>query len=782
MRRRSLSGGAIALTLIAAATLLGASAARAAAPSIGGVWASAVFSNSGRLSAEVNPNGLFSTYHFDYITKAAYDANVAAAKDPFSAAARIPSVADANIGSGTSFLTVTQLLFGLQADTAYRYRIVTKNTATSTGPTQAFLTQIVPSGTDSCANATAREQSAAKNSEVADCRGWEMVSPIDKNGGEVAGPGGLYGGGVLQAAAQGGSVTYGSEASFAGGQGAPPASQYLAGRTGGGWSTENLTAPIFSGTYDAVDQGVPYQLFSADLARGVLLNGDHCRGEGEGCAVANPPLAGTDAPAGYQDYYLGEGGAFGALLGAANAGFLVLEPAEFDLSFAGSSPDLRHPVLSSCAALTANATEVPTGGGCDASKQNLYEYSSGGGLTLVNLLPAQTSGTPGAALAAQSGAVSSDGSHVYFTEEGNLYLRASGQTKQADTDAGGGGSFETAAADGSVAFFTKAEHLWRYLTSTGHATDLTPSGGVKGVLGTDAAGTYVYYQDAAALHLWRSGTTTTVAPGAEAAEEGDYPPTTGTARVSADGTHLLFVSKERLSGYDNTDLNTKGPDSEAFLYDASGAGSLTCVSCNPTNGRPIGSSTILGSIPNGTVEGSTNFYKPRVLSANGHRVFFDSEDSLGLADTDNAPDAYQWEAQGEGSCTRVGGCISLISSGRAAGGAGFVDASADGSDAFFITDGSLAKADPGATDLYDARVGGGFVEPPPAIICEGDACQPLPSPPVDPTLTTLLAGPGNPGVRYPKSKRKGCKKGFAKRKGKCVRKGTGRQSKRGRGR
>jgi hypothetical protein len=760
-RRRSLRGCAIALGAIA---LLGMSAppANAAAPSIANTWASAVFSTSARLSAEVNPNGSFTTYHFDYITRSAYEANVAAAKEPFTGAFRIPSASDANIGSGSSPVTVTQLLSGLAPDTAYRYRVVAKNSATTTGTPHAFATQASGGGP-----------------VLADSRGWEMVSPVDKNGGEVVAPGGLFGGGVTQAAAQGGALTYGSAASFAGGQSAPPASQYIAGRVSGGWSTENITQPIFSGTYDAGDEGVPYQLFSGDLGRAILLNGDHCRGEGTNCAVANPPLAGTDAPAGYQDYYLREGG-FTALLGAANAGFLTIPPARFDVSFAGASPDLGHAVLSTCAALTANATQVALGEGCNPAKQNLYEYSPGGGLTLVNLLPGETTGTPGAAPAAQSGAVSEDGSRVYFSDEGNLYLRAGGQSRLVAEEA----AFQTASADGSQAFYTKEEHLYRYSTAgAGTGTDLTPSGGVKGVLGADAAGASVYYQDAAALKLWHTATTT-VAPGAEAARASDWPPTTGTARVSSDGTHLLFVSKARLGEYDNTDLSTKEADSEVYLYDATGTGTLTCVSCNPTLGRPAGSSSIPGSVPNGEAEGSTDSYKPRVLSSNGRRVFFDSADALALSDTDNAPDAYQWEAQGEGSCAKAGGCIGLISDGRSAGGGRFIDASADGSDAFFLTEGSLVGADPGAVDLYDARVGGGFGEPTEPLACEGDACQPLPSPPVDPTLTTLLAGPGNPPVRFPKAK---CPKGKVKHKGKCVKKRAadkrkGRHVKRGRGR
>ena len=133
-----------------------------------------------------------------------------------------------------------------------------------------------------------------------------------------------------------------------------------------------------------------------------------------------------------------------------------------------------------------------------------------------------------------------------------------------------------------------------------------------------------------------------------------------------------------------------------------------------------------------------------------------------------ATDVYQWEAEGKGSCAKAGGCISLISSGRSTGGATFVDASADGADVFFITDDSLVARDPGAIDLYDARVGGGFSEPTPPIPCEGDACQFLPSEPVDPTLTTLLTGPGNPKVHFGKR----CKPGFVTRKGKCVKQGS----------
>ena len=166
-----------------------------------------------------------------------------------------------------------------------------------------------------------------------------MVSPVDKNGGSVTAAGTVAGGGVLQAAADGDSVTYSSAFSFGpGAQSAPAGSQYLATRNPDGWSTENLTVPIVSGSFGPDPNGVPYQLFSTDLARGLLLNGLHCRAELGACPVANPPLAGTDAPVGYQNYYLREGCRLRGAARRRRRRRLQIGPAHFDLAFAGASP------------------------------------------------------------------------------------------------------------------------------------------------------------------------------------------------------------------------------------------------------------------------------------------------------------------------------------------------------------------------------------------------------------------------------------------------------------
>jgi hypothetical protein len=571
-----------------------------------------------------------------------------------------------------------------------------------------------------------------------DSRGWEMVSPVEKNGGEVQGFGANAGGDVLQAAADGETATFSSASSFGGeAQGAPVASQYISRRTGSGWITEDVTLPTVSGAYGEEPAGVPYRLFSGDLARGLLLNGQSC---------AEQP----DCPGGYS-------------LRQSAGGALTPSPEEPDLRFAGASPDLRHVILSTCAALTPDATEIPEGEGCDPTARNLYEWSNGQ-LALINLLPGESHGTPFASLPVQSGAVSEDGSRVYWTLPGGpLYLREAGATRQLDEALSG--EFQIATPDGAFAFFIKDEHLYRYEAVTGKSTFffLAPGGvgagfgGLLGLVGISRDGSHIYYVGGNGSLYLRHGEIDTLV--AASADPSNYPPAIGTARVSDDGTRLAFLSSAPLTGYDNTDRDTGAPDSEVFLFDATangGAGKLTCVSCNAEGVAPIGPSSIPGAIANGAGPYGTLAYKPRVLTDGGNRLFFDSRDALVTQDTNNDDDVYEWEAQGTGSCAQAGGCLQLISSGRSEDGASFVDASANGRDAFFLTDGSLVESDPGAIDLYDAREGGGFPVPPKPIPCEGDACQPLPSPPEDPTPGTLVPTEGNPPVRFPP---KACQKG-----------------------
>lgn len=719
------------------------SAGAAAPPQVDSSWVTEVTASGVSLRALINPEGAATRYRFEYLTEAAYGANLKADGDGFAGAATIPAGGEAVVGSGTVPVQVSQHVGGLTPLTPYRYRVRAINAeGTTFGPEHGFTTQ-----------ATSQVFS------LLDGRGWEMVSPVDKNGGAIESVG-TAAPRVFQAAVDGGSVTYGSAFSFGVPAGAPPGSQYLSRRGGSGWTSTNISLPLLSGSFGDDPTITPYQLFAPDLSSALVLNGRRCRGEEGECAVANPPLPGSGAPAGFVNYYRRDAtGGFSALLTEADLAPSPVSAASFEVTLAAASTDLEHAVLSTCAALTPTATEVTTGpDSCDPAEPNLYERSAAG-LELVNVLPGETQSDPGAEIAAQGLSISADGSRVYWVDRdtGGLYLHVRGEGSIAvDDGVGGGGVFETASAGGSIAYFSKAGHLYRFDLATEAATDLTPGGGLEGVLGASADGSYVYYEDGSGIRQWHAGTSQ---PVAAAGDPSNYPATTGTARVSGDGKHLLFLSSASLTGYDNAGK------AEVFLFGLPPGGSgakLVCVSCNPTGERPLGRSSIPGAVANGTGPDAIAVYKPRALSANGNRVFFDTADALVVQDTNFATDAYEWEANGVGNCAEVRGCIGLIGSGRSEEGSSFVDASASGGDAFFLTDASLVAADPGLVDLYDAREGGGFPVPSPPLPCNGDACQPLPVAPEDPTPGTLVPNSGNP-VPVAKKKQKRHKKKHRKR-------------------
>jgi hypothetical protein len=178
-------------------------------------------------------------------------------------------------------------------------------------------------------------------------------------------------------------------------------------------------------------------------------------------------------------------------------------------------------------------------------------------------------------------------------------------------------------------------------------------------------------------------------------------------------------------------------------------------------------------------------YQDRYLLDSG-RLFFDALDALVPQDSNGAMDVYQYEPPGVGDCATSSsiyssgsdGCVGLISSGTSSLESAFFDASENGDDAFFVTAAQLSYRDTdSAYDVYDARVGGGEVEPVKPVECLGDACQSFVEAPNDPTPDSLtFQGPGSlltPAVKpasthsTPKKATK-CTKGKKLVKGKCV--------------
>jgi len=669
------------LLLALSVTLCLGTAAAASPPAIPEAWVTEVTATSAQLRAAIDPEGFSTTYRFEYLTEAAYEANLKAnpSGDGFEGAALVPTSGSAPVGGGSQPLGVVQHIGSLAPLTAYRYRpVATSSGGTTPGPERVLRTE------------------APTNVTVPlDGRGWEMVSPVDKTGGGVGTPESIFGGGDFQAGATGGSFTFSSPSSFGVAAGAPPASQYLSSRGGGGWASANVSGPTESGGYGDQPDGSPFRLFSEDLSRAVMLKASRCA------------VAGTCPPS----YSLWQGGSLSSL------------PTKPGLSFEGASPDLSHLVF--------------------RANSGLYE-SSGGALETV-------SATPGARLAASVGAVSADGHRVYFSigEDGPLFLGEPGGPSVPLPGTSGGAAFQAASAAGSVALYLVGSTLYRYSAASESSQPL--GSGVSGVLGISPEGDVVYFQDAAGLKRWQGGATTMILAGAEAALATDYPPATATARVSADGAHLAFLSAAEVPPFDNIDANTGLPDAQLYLYGPPPGGSaprLVCASCNPTGERPTGPTSIPGAVVNGSIVA----YRPRVLSGSDNRVFFDTRDRLVTGDSDSRSDVYEWEAAGEGTCAEPEGCVGLVSGGRSSGGS-FVDASVDGGDVFFTSEESLVGADPGAIDVYDYRAGGGFPEAPSPIACNGDACQPLPSAPEDPSPGTLVTHAGNPLPSYLKPKK-----------------------------
>jgi hypothetical protein len=290
-------------------------------------------------------------------------------------------------------------------------------------------------------------------------------------------------------------------------------------------------------------------------------------------------------------------------------------------------------------------------------------------------------------------------------------------------------------------------------------------------------------------------------------------------RVSPNGRWLAFMSSGDLTGNDTRDAVSGAPDEEVYLYDAS-SNTLACASCDPTGARPVGVNGLSGPVAS-TVPGwekytggaydNGNVYQPRFLSNSG-RLFFDSKDALVPLDVNGVVDVYEYEPEGVpagehacGSASGSGsvvfkpahgfeaegrrgeegaGCVALISSGTSPEESTFLDASETGGDVFFTTSSKLAPQDfDHAYDIYDAQECTSVIpcapvpaEQPPPCETEG-SCRAAPAP--QPSIygapsSATFNGTGNliqtpPSSVAPHTKKAAkCRKGFVKKKGRCV--------------
>jgi hypothetical protein len=693
------------------------------APVVGQESAAEVGTSEAKLGVLVQPGGIQTTYRFEYDTH-----EYKQGEGPHGVSVPYP---EGSAGEGFSSRVVWASAKGLLPGTTYYYHAVATNgLGTVTGPDQSFTTATVAQAT--CPNETFRSGFSA---DLPECRAYELVTPPGESSAQPDTrtehindyeEENEYIGGLPDnlAASDGSRFAYEAAEVMPGSQSA--GLEFVATRGPSGWTSEDaLPLRPYTGnrcTFDLAAQTNVLK-YSPDLTQALILDNktvggyslefaQSCRGENVE-VVSNEPfeqnlLARDDEDGSYQ------------LVNLTPAG-VAPEPAEL----IAASADLNVVVFSERAKLTPEA---------QAGAVNLYEWREGA-VHLVKLeLPS------GAPVSGSVAFLSADGSDLFFTANGNLYMRVDGQrTVQVDearggSGPGGGGGLTAISADGTQVFFIdeatsgltsdtvagSGMNLYRYDTSTDQLSDLTPVDNANAELTSISEdGSYVYFtsdgvqsgsqanqfgETAQAgqpnLYLDHKGTITFLMD----AKLMMHPPAGGsTFAIAQNGAFLAFNSTSSLTDYDNNG------DYEIYLYSAA-ANRFECASCNPSGEAPTNNGANVGD--KGVVLGIV----PHQVSDNG-QVFFETNEALLPRDTNGQSDTYEFDYNSG---------LHLISPGVGSGPSVLLDASVSGDDVFFLTPQSLVPQDSfqEARKIYDARLDGGFPETalPPACTT-ADACR-----------------------------------------------------------
>lgn len=577
---------------------------------------------------------------------------------------------------------------------------------------------------DACDNAALRAQN--NSTELPDCRAYEMVSPSYKGGFPV-----------LPGTASVGSdetiVSYQSRGAFAGNAQGNPTSTYHAKRSTAGWLTSSLDPP--AETY------------------GISLDGQ----------VGQPVIDESNDLRWslWKMYLLEEGEAsIGFWLRGPNGAFTRMGDANGPggrLSVRGASAtDLSHIVVSSGTSGSASATAQYeyVGTGNDGpprptSIDNLGERTPGeicmrnvsddgrvivfvsgcnGGITQVWARVAGTAtvavsrsectrpfghpdGTCNGVSAAEYAGAAADGSRVFFTTDQQLVNGDIDQTSDlyacdipagVPAPVGSSNACSTLAQVSGIASGAQVVSVPVVSKDGSRVYFIAAGAALADNLGVNGAAPVAGQPN---LYLWAkdaahpAGQVKFVA-GLDANDVG-VPDDRSGPQLTSDMRYLVFTTA--------TALVTGGPSADTdgardvYRYDSK-THEIARVSTSVVGGG--GNGVGFDVFPNGAS------FLPAMMSADGSTVVFDSAEALSASDTNGVTDVYRWRD----------GQVSLIS----AGGGNAVGVTPSGRDIFFTTNASVLAADGDAvTDIYTARIGGGFDPPRPPALCSGDGCQGL---------------------------------------------------------
>jgi hypothetical protein len=724
-------------------------------------------------------------YHFDYVSQKQFEAP--GAEGGFAKAAHTP---DESAGFGNTVQYVGADLPGLSPGETYRFRLVASSTAPGnpvvTGEEQSLTVPVLLAGAGApaggCPNEAVR---AGLSARLPDCRAFEQLTPVDKEGAkEIFNYGGASGQEGVLPAEDGNRVELGEQVVAWGSQPRDGQSPYFFSRGAAGWLTTAGAAQPEAG----ISSYTP-KLYSPDLGE-VALEASWSTGPGGEASevefkqgpVGGPYTLMASVPT-------AEAGTAGGGTAQVGQGF----------GWVASSSDFSKLVLQVGDHHLCEAATGTTGG------DYLYEYAggecrqvnvagSGAGKTLgscgariaagtTNVSPLEFLGTEATA---KAHAVSHDGSRVFFeaqpgkscSEPWHTYARIDGGGEDAHTVDLGAYRFVAADSSGSRVLLERPEGenpgLYLYTSESEHAVFL-PGSGVA-VPGPNSEGVVLMpSEDLSAVYIQRGnmGGDQDIyrydIAGRKLAfvthiELNSHEPH---FEVSRDGRYFYFIAAT-VAGLpaggqelETPGANSKGQTAQVFRYDNREA-EVQCMSCASAYDPEPRLSALF------TFKNSSN----QVASDNGDYVFFDTPAALVPGDTDGqiAPegarasggvhtsddyslssDVYEWRRGGVDGCAAIQGCVSLITSGHG----GFLNillgADRTGENVFFATNESLLPSDNDmAGDIYDARVNGGFAQPPVPVACAGDSCATPPAPPSDETPasftfhgveSTLVAAP-----------------------------------------
>ncbi|HXS32312.1 MAG TPA: hypothetical protein VN758_00890 [Solirubrobacterales bacterium] len=689
-----------------------------------------------QLNGRVDPNGKATTYHFEYGTEGPCDSNPCTSTEPVDA------------GSGEEIGLVSQRVEGLEPNATYHYRLIADNGN--------------PLGTGAGAGMTVSTRASDEPlshghlpGPPGSDRAYEQVSLPDTGGNPVTSS---Y------------AVSDDGNRAFYGVAGGTPISSVgstlslaFAQRGANGWHSEEIGPPR-----DRLLGPVWLEPAGAsDLSAQILANVDSAsngnwapwrlRPGHPAEPVLNFPVDGHAGP------------------------YLVSEDtSRVALVVLGPSLDPAHPDPSSTA--------------------KLYDVTDGDP-HLIGLLPDGSVAPCDVQVASQSllgnraaHSLTPDGSRLFFNSCESLYVRdlEAEETKLIASASGfvkwtPNGVFLTtlqslAAGDGG------GNDVYRYDLedeSLECVTCLAPAGlnADVGAVAVSADGSRVYFRTSARLlpGAGPAGLYRVKVAGGELAYVGSIGggtdigenPTLGNA-LSPDGSALVFASADpRLNAIGG---QQNGGALQYYRYDDRDR-SLTCMSCpqNGEGGSPVGRTLIPPVNPFGAGANRTT------LSADGRTFAFATVDSLLPADQNTAragqepavgTDVYEWR---DGRLLMITDGLTIWPKGSEPAPTA-IDPS--GRDVFFT---AFAQYTADALDadrrLYDARIGGGFVFPPPPKPCPLEVCQGTPkgAPEEQEPGSANFAGAGNASLT-----RRPCPKG-RHRAGKSAKARCVKNSKRGNG-